>query len=132
MGTEETKMRRAACFVLRALLQGKDPESGRPLHQGQVVHRPDVMRALHLGLEALTGGRDQERSGEIDSPRRGTKNKVPDRAGQGWDRSEDEELRTLFGQRRPVAAIAAELGRTRGAISSRLVRLGLVQERGGE
>ncbi len=132
MGKEATEMRKAACFILRALLQGKDPESGRALHQGEVVHRPEVMRALQLGLEALGEPRERERSGEREASPRGVKGKTPDRAGQGWDRSEDEELRFLFGQRRPVTAIATELGRTRGAVTTRLVRLGLVQERSGE
>lgn len=119
----------AAVFVLRALIQGADPESGRPLHKGEVVHRPEVMRALAMGLEALGGGVRPEKVAVSKKPEKPARGKRPERMGEGWDRAQDEELRFLFTQRRPVQAIAAELGRTRGAITARLVRLGLVNER---
>jgi hypothetical protein len=119
----------AAQFVLRALIQGADPETGKALHRGEVVHRPEVIRALVLGLEALGGGAKPFKGFERAGSQRPVKGKRPERAGEGWDKTEDDELRFLFGQRRPVQAIAAELGRTRGAITARLVRLGLVNER---
>ena len=130
MTENDAAMRNAARFILRALLQGKDPESGRALHRDEVVHRPEVMRALHLGLEALTDPRERSsRQRTAARQERATRSKVPERAGQGWDRKEDEELRFLFGQRRTVRDIATELGRTRGAITSRLVLLELVKKR---
>ena len=119
----------AAQFILRALIQGADPETGKALHRGEVVHRPEVVRALELGLQALGGGVQAHKTPESRKPQKAAKGKRPERMGEGWDRAQDEELRALFQQRRPVQAIAAELGRTRGAITARLVRLSLVQER---
>jgi len=119
----------AAQFILRALIQGADPETGKPLHRGEVVHRPEVIRALVLGLEALGGGVQAPKAFERSGPQKAARGKRPERMGEGWDRAQDDALRSLFQQRRPVQAIAAELGRTRGAITARLVRLGLVKTR---
>lgn len=119
----------AAQFILRALIQGADPETGKPLHRGEVVHRPEVVGALTLALEALGGAGRPAKIQESRKPQRPTKGKRPERAGEGWDRTEDDALRTLFSQRRPVPAMAAELGRTRGAITARLILLKLVKTR---
>ncbi|RXH56364.1 hypothetical protein GRAN_3221 [Granulicella sibirica] len=120
--------RKAARHVLRALIQGEDPATGKALEPGSVVHRLEVMRALALALEALTEVQGGGRTEEVKEQRKGAK-KGPDRAGQGWSRAEDDELRRLFGQRRQIADLAVQLGRTTGAIAARLVRLGLVNER---
>jgi len=93
------------------------------------VHKPEVVRALTMALEAMGGGARPVKTQESRKPQKTTKGKRPERAGEGWDRSDDEELKALFTQRRPVPAMAAELGRTRGAITARLLRLGLVNER---
>jgi hypothetical protein len=119
----------AAQFILKALLQGADPESGKPLHRGEVVHRPEVIRAFQVALEALGGKTPAPKIQTNSKPQKPAKGKRPERMGEGWDRAQDDELRFLFMQRRPVQAIAAELGRTRGAITARLLRLGLVNER---
>jgi hypothetical protein len=122
----------AAVFVLRALIQGADPETGKPLHRGEVVHRPEIVRALQMALVALGGGMPAVPKVHTSSkPQKPAKGKRPERMGEGWDRAQDDELRFLFTQRRPVQAIAAELGRSRGAITARLLRLGLVNERSG-
>ena len=119
----------AAQFILKALIQGADPETGKPLHRGEVVHRPDVVRTLQMALEALGGGVPAPKVRTSSKPQKPAKGKRPERMGEGWDRAQDDELRFLFTQRRPVQTIAAELGRTRGAITARLLRLGLVNER---
>ena len=49
------------------------------------------------------------------------------RAGQPWTAEEDGELRGLFNDGVDVAGLSAQLGRSTGAIQSRLERLGLVK-----
>ena len=128
MGSDEAG-RKGARRILRALIEGLDPATGLALDGREVVHRLEVMRALALGLEALAEVEGSGvRAAEAGRSERAVKRTV-DRAGQGWERREDEALRHLFGQRRRVSDIALEMGRTTGAISSRLVRLGLVKER---
>jgi ATP-dependent exoDNAse (exonuclease V) alpha subunit len=45
-----------------------------------------------------------------------------------WDKTQDEQLRILFAQGPSVASLAHTLNRTRGAIRSRLAKLGLVDK----
>lgn len=45
-----------------------------------------------------------------------------------WDKTQDERLRELFMGGLPVAGLAHTFNRTRGAIRSRLVKLGLVEK----
>ena len=120
--------RKAARHVLRALIQGEDPATGKALDANEVVHRLDVMRALAVALEALTDVRETDGLRPERVEKKASK-KGPERAGQGWSRGEDDELRRLFGQRRQVADIASQLGRTAGAVAARLVGVGLVKER---
>ena len=49
-------------------------------------------------------------------------------AYRSWGKVEDDMLRALFASERSVADIAKEFGRGPGAIRSRLVRLGLIDE----
>ncbi len=45
-----------------------------------------------------------------------------------WDQAQDEQLRELFAQGSSVASLAQTFNRTRGAIRSRLAKLGLVEK----
>jgi hypothetical protein len=45
-----------------------------------------------------------------------------------WDKAQDEQLRELFAQGSTVSSLAHTFNRTRGAIRSRLAKLGLVDE----
>jgi hypothetical protein len=48
--------------------------------------------------------------------------------GQAWTEESDAELRSLWQQKMPIRAIAEHFGRSRGAITARLARLGIVVE----
>jgi ATP-dependent exoDNAse (exonuclease V) alpha subunit len=50
-------------------------------------------------------------------------------AYSAWDKTQDEQLRELFVKGTPVAGLAQTFNRTRGAIRSRLAKLGLVGDR---
>ena len=59
-----------------------------------------------------------------------TKNKTagaPVRHGVAWSAEEDDRLRTLFAAGKAIAALAEAHQRKRGAITSRLVKLGLLE-----
>ncbi|BFU95293.1 MAG: helicase [Nitrospira sp.] len=45
-----------------------------------------------------------------------------------WDQTQDEQLRELFAKGAPVADLAKSFNRTKGAIRSRLVKLGLMKD----
>ncbi len=52
------------------------------------------------------------------------KNPRPEAAGQRWTDEEDALLCREFDEGRPIGELAKQHGRSRGAITSRLVRLG--------
>ena len=53
-------------------------------------------------------------------------NEVPARHGLPWSAEEDSRLRTMFSSGEPIPAIARAHQRKRGAITSRLMKLGLL------
>jgi hypothetical protein len=53
----------------------------------------------------------------------------PTNAGLPWNSDLDLRLVTLWQEGRDLRAIATQLGRSRGSIAARLVRLGLVESR---
>jgi hypothetical protein len=55
------------------------------------------------------------------------KNPRPDAAGQRWTDDEDARLCREFDEGRPIRELAQTHGRTRGAITSRLVKLGRLE-----
>jgi hypothetical protein len=57
-------------------------------------------------------------------------NGLPPRHGLSWSADEDDRLRAEFQAGEAIAAIAASHERKVGAITSRLVRLGLITEDG--
>jgi hypothetical protein len=99
---------RVAASILRTLAEGFDPKSGEDLAEGGPLSDPDVIRALLAGARALDG-----------PPR-----VLPEGAGRPWDKEEEDRLVEAFDAGSDVAALAEGHGRTRGAIVSRLLRLG--------
>jgi DNA helicase-2/ATP-dependent DNA helicase PcrA len=60
--------------------------------------------------------------------RSGRRADLPARHGRAWSPEEDDRLRTMFLQAEPIGAMAAAHQRGKGAIRSRLVKLGLIDE----
>ena len=52
-------------------------------------------------------------------------------AYRSWDKEQDEKLQELFAKGSSVTDLAKTFGRKRGAIRSRLVKLGLLRNYGG-
>jgi len=102
-----------ALKIVRALADGRDPSSGATLSRESVFQKPEVIRAMFAAAALF------ER--EIDM--------LPG-VGGAW--SPEEEARLVASLEKGVsqADIAREHGRTRGAIHSRLKKLGLVDNDG--
>lgn len=113
MQIHEGKYRIQASLILKKLAAGYDPQSGEAFETEHILQRPEVIRALVLASQSLEA-------------RTNVVGKSAERAGSAWGKEEDTELRDLFASRLSTGEIAKSLQRTRGSISSRLVRLGLV------
>lgn len=104
-----------AANILRSLAYGKNPETGLELDNNDVLSQPDVIRALTLGSESLKVMKK--------------KRKLPDGAGKRWEAEEDNKLTLEYHSNVSIQEMAKIHQRTTGAISSRLVRLGLMEDR---
>lgn len=104
--------------IVRALAEGFDPRTGEEFSGEGPWSDPKVIRALFLAARALEGA---NRSGVAKPPA-----DLPPAAGKPWTPDEDARLTSEFKTMKDFPAIAAMHQRTVGAISARLVRLGLI------
>jgi hypothetical protein len=105
--------------VIEALANGVDPRTGEVLGPGSPIESAEVVRALHVALEAIDRRvRWQERNSAL-----------PANAGRPWNNKDDKTLNDLFDSGKPVAQIAKFFERTEGSIVARLVRLGKIPDR---
>jgi hypothetical protein len=107
--------------ILRALAEGLDPRTGEQLSEAGPWSEPRVIRALFLAVEALHEARVMATTVPGRIP-----HAVPANAGGAWTLAEEGKLRAAFESEKDIAALARLHGRTRGAIRTRLVRLGLM------
>jgi hypothetical protein len=105
-----------AAAILKALIEGREPDSPEPLPDGSVVHRADVLRALLAAVAALE---------QIDTRAR-RRAALPGNAGRAWTRDEDARLAEAFKAGESPKTLAAKHGRTLRAIEARLQRMGLL------
>ena len=131
--------------VLRSLLLGSDPITHGKLSAECIVMQAETKTALALGVEALQmtqwvrrwRGKKREGMTSVSSAKRvrteatGTV-QLPARAraGESWSVQEDRQIEMEFKNLVPIATMAAKHMRTRGAISARLVHLGLAPSKG--
>ena len=129
--------------ILRTLMLGVNPESHTRLSLECVVMQPEVKTALALGVEALRDTewvrrwRKKQSKTQLSTevvrrtsmPKFSKAAQVKGHAGQAWSKQEDARLCSAYYQGRSCQEIAVAHGRTSGAISARLVRLGLVASR---
>jgi DNA-directed RNA polymerase specialized sigma24 family protein len=109
-----------AKVTIEALANGIDPETGEVLNEQSIFNNPLVIRALFMAIKAL----DQV------AKREERQTSLPANIGKAWSESENKELLAKFDGGLSVKEIAAELGRTKGAITSRLSRSGRLPDRG--
>ena len=105
--------------ILRALAEGADPFTGEILDGEGLWANAKVVRALYLAVQQLEPPSNSEQ-------KPATARTIPSAAGKPWPASEDSALRQSHSSGASVRDLAKLHGRTKGAIASRLRRLGLV------
>jgi predicted house-cleaning noncanonical NTP pyrophosphatase (MazG superfamily) len=76
-----------------------------------------LLKEVYEGTPCTTG-----------EPRREPQKTLPKNAGKPWTELEDQKLTDEFDSKMPITTIAIEHGRTKGAIESRLARLGKISK----
>jgi hypothetical protein len=82
-----------------------------------------MIRAFFLALRALEFMEQRKQKKLIQG------NDKYNNAGRPWSSEEDALLTEAFKQKTPLAELVRQHGRTKGALASRLVRLGIITER---
>jgi len=108
-----------ARHILEALADGLDPTTGEGLAPGSPIESPEVIRALHVALDALDR---QIKKRERDTA-------APGNAGKSWSPDEDAALAEAFDAGERLAEIASRFGRAEESIAARLVRIGKAPDR---
>jgi len=112
-------LRTEASRIIEALAQGIHPETGELIISESDFHSSDLRRALLLAARVLATA--ERRETEQDSG--------PNNAWRPWSEEEDNLLLGLFDGQESIEQIAQLHQRSKGAIASRLVRLGRIAER---
>jgi DNA-binding NarL/FixJ family response regulator len=102
--------------VLRALIQGVDPETSGELPKDTVLNRVDVVRALLSSVDAI----------EQVTARQARRALLPSGVGQHWTEDEEQRLKEAFANGDAIPDIAQRHNRTVRAIEARLERIGLL------
>jgi hypothetical protein len=105
-----------ALKIMRALSDGVNPYTGEILQAESVYQNPQTVRALHRAAKALEYAQVRERRKRI----------LPENAGQSWSSEEDQQLCQELRNGIDFRDIANTHCRTRGAIMSRLAKLGMI------
>ena len=105
-----------ATEIIKLLADGKHPRTKERLDENHVINEPDVIRALNKILETLSSG--EKKSKKLRD--------LPERVGKPWSENEDNALIKAFENGISINDLVIKHQRTRGAIRSRLVRLGKI------
>ena len=118
--------RERAIAIARALADGVDPVTGEVFPPDSPYSQPDIVRALYtLVLDAQA--RSTPTSARRKPPRPTTEGQ--EAGWQPWAREEDERLAATWNSGdQNISSLAREHRRSRGAITSRLKKLGLLIE----
>ncbi len=106
-----------ATEILRTLAEGTDPLTGEILSDDNVCNRAEVVRAFYCILNELEGKKK--------TPARN----LPDNAGKPWTEEDDMKLVKMYDEGCTKKEMMSCFGRTNGAIVSRLMRLGKIDNR---
>jgi hypothetical protein len=99
--------------VLESLANGIDPGTGARIPL-ETYHSPDTIRALFTATTLLKSNGSPKSSTKLTS------------AGAPWSAEEDARACSEFDAGMSIAQIALQHGRSSGAITSRLVKLGRI------
>ena len=109
-----------AAEIIRALAEGRDPITGETFPPDSPYQQADNVRALFMALEVLKRQKHVrvKRSSDPNRPKMGTP----------WTPDEEQQLRDGFAAQKTIPELAATHGRTTIAITSRLVKMGLIEK----
>ncbi|MEM9301677.1 MAG: hypothetical protein AAGE01_06180 [Pseudomonadota bacterium] len=113
--TEES-METRELQILRQLLNGIDPVSGRRLSRSSPYRRPEIVDALNAAVAVL------------EEPRRAL---PAPRSGMPWTPEEERSLTARFEAGETIGDIAGHLERSPAAITARLIQLELIEAPAG-
>ena len=105
-----------ATEIIKLLADGKHPRTKARLDENHVINEPDVIRALNKIVETLSSTDKKSKK-----PR-----DLPERVGKPWSENEDKALIQAFENGISINDLVIKHQRTRGAIRSRLIRLGKI------
>lgn len=106
--------------IINALSEGIDPVTGEVLSQQSIFNQPEVIRALYCARVSLDK--------TLQSLKRQAN--LPANSGLAWDEQEDAKLAEEFDAGMSLPELAKSHGRTRGAITARLEKLGKTPAQG--
>ena len=109
--------------ILQLLLNGIDPATGEIFPDDHVCNEADVIRAFHHAIVAL--GKENTQSQLKDKENR---NPLTANAGKLWTSEDDGTLIEMYEKGTSITEIATYHKRTKGAIRSRLIKLGLEED----
>ena len=102
--------------IIEKLSEGINPLSDEPLAPNSLCLNDDIQRALQAAIPALQARiRWIERQAQL-----------PDNAGKPWKTEEEESLNTGFDNGDSVDILAERHQRTKGSITSRLIKMGKI------
>ena len=98
-------------------------------NQGDDERLPLLSERERQLIEGSRGHEEAPKRPPLELKRRsGRRADLPARHGKAWSPEEDDRLRAMFLQAEPIGAMAAAHQRGKGAIRSRLVKLGLIDD----
>ena len=106
-----------ALKIVEPLANGINPFNGEIFEKDSLFQNPQTVRALFRAIDSL----------KDDIKREKRRKHAPERAGKPWSEREDEELANSFEDGMSINELASRHKRTRGAIASRLERLGKIE-----
>ena len=105
-----------ALRIVQSLADGQCPVSGKTFSPDSPYQQADVVRALIIAARALEREENRERRNRA----------LPEQAGKPWGEEEDRLVCEEYDAGRSIADLARIHQRTRGAIQSRLEKLGKI------
>lgn len=108
--------------IIDTLAQGVHPVTGELMPEDSPYNAPPVIRALFAVSRALE---ERPEGGSAEARPR----PMPPNAGKPWASADDEQLAQRFVEGMDLRPLAQELGRTRFAVESRLIKLGKLPAR---
>ncbi len=112
-----------ALNILRALADGVDPLTGEIFSSDNPLQQPQIIRALFFAIRLIEKSQVQTPTVKQKKENASLKN-----AGKAWDADQDSLVCEQFDSGMKISEMARIHERTYGAIKSRLIRLGKIED----